>query len=45
MVKFGVGYLSKKEVKNVPFIGTISESMGCIFVNRESSESKKQIVK
>ena len=33
-------FVSKASVKNIPFIGKISEMMQCVFVDREKRESK-----
>lgn len=44
MIKFCPGFIAKKEIRDLPYIGPVSVELGCLFVNRESQESRKKIV-
>jgi 1-acyl-sn-glycerol-3-phosphate acyltransferase len=44
MKVFSSGFIAKEVTQEIPFIGTISKQIGCLFVNRNSSESRHLIV-
>lgn len=43
MSKFSAGLMAKKDVANYYFVGPIATAMHCLFINRESSDSRKEI--
>ena len=45
MIKFVPGFIAKKEIRPIPFIGILADALNSLFVNRESAESRKKIVK
>ena len=44
MEKYIPGFIAKREIKDYYFIGPMAMGLNCLFVNRESSEARKQIV-
>ena len=43
MSQFSAGFMAKKDVANYYFVGPIATAMHCLFINRESSDSRKEI--
>ena len=43
MIKYQCGFIAKKAIKNYYFIGQIATQIGCLFVDRENNEEKKNI--
>ncbi len=44
MAIHGPGFIAKEAVKNYPFFGQVAKALHCVFVNRENSDSRKNII-
>ena len=45
MSLYSCGFVAKEDTKNYFMVGTISKSLNCLFVNRESKENRQRIFK
>lgn len=44
MAKFAPGFIAKAEMENVPLIGRVAKQIDCLFVKREDSSNRNEIV-